>query len=170
MKTLIAAAVFAGATVLAAAPAFAESTFSVGYDQAKEKTRTVEADVGVLRGTIGYKINPYFGVEAEAGFGVKDEKTLGLTIGVDHELAGYVVGSVPLSDAFKIDGRVGFGQTRSSIKTATNSYHETIATTNYGVGAQYMFSGPNGVRLDYTKHEGSRFDSDDWAVSYVRNF
>lgn len=170
MKKLLPALLLATTAVLVAAPAFADATFSVGYDHAAEKIRGVKADIGVLGGAIGYKITPNFGVQAEAAVGVNDDKTLGLTVGVDHSVAGYVVGYLPLTDAFSVDGRVGFGQTKTSIKTSTKDYHETTATTNYGVGAQYMFSGPNGVRVDYTKHDGSRFTSNEWAVSYVRTF
>ena len=42
----------------------------------------------------------------------------------------------------------------------------------YGGGGQYFFSGPNGVRVDYTRMQYGPTvgDSNVWSLGYVRKF
>ena len=50
----------------------------------------------------------------------------------------------------------------------------TSHSVNYGGGAQYMLTGKDGIRVDYTRRDfqekNAPKDDDTWTVSYVRKF
>jgi outer membrane immunogenic protein len=172
MKTAIAAAALAAASLvaLAAAPASAQDNLpyygSLGYSQTDSNT----GNLGAVTGRLGWKSSTFIGVEGEASFGVDDTLVSpGVTAEIDNQFAGYVTGTWSPDPAFDIIGRVGYGTTR--IKTTVGSVNED--SVNYGVGAQWNFAGPNALRVDWTRfdfRDSTAGEADTWTASYVRKF
>ncbi len=167
------------ALTLVAAPAMAQSlsapqvTGSVGYTVLDGDN----ANLGAVTGRLTAKVTPYFGVEGEASFGVKDDDVSfgGVTGDISHEYdaAAYVVGTLPISPNFELFGRVGYGTTSIKAEVAGFTATEDGESVNYGVGANYFFDNQNGVRADLTRRDftddnGGELDT--YAVSYVRRF
>ena len=82
----------------------------VGYPQFDSE----DADVGAVSGRLGYRFHPNFGVEGEAGFGVKDDEIGPVTVELDHTVAGYGIGFLPLTERADLFARVGYHSTEIS--------------------------------------------------------
>jgi len=149
-----------------------------------------DTDITMITGRIGYRINDYFAIEGEAGFGFGGDEfsqpvpvdVLGTVLNVDTNIAldvkNYYVGFgrviYPVSDQIDIFARVGYGQATAEADitanlagiSATGSVEEKADDIAYGVGAQYDFSLNDGIRADYTRLE----DTDIISISYARRF
>jgi outer membrane immunogenic protein len=145
---------------------------SIGYAGAQSDG----VDLGAIQGRLGARFGRYFGLEGELSGGVKSDSVTNSGITTDVKLrnqeAAYVVGFLPLTPKFDLIGRVGYGGTSLRLKTLGVSSTDTEESWNFGAGAQYVFDGKNGVRLDYTRHdfEHGPATADVWSVGYVRNF
>lgn len=182
MKIIIAAA--SVAAIAALAPAFAQAQpmdstalsnvyGTIGYAGA----RSEGADVGVVQGRLGYRVNNWFGVEGELAGGVKSDHTdvggVSVRSKIQHQEAIYGVAFLPLNEKFDVLGRVGYGNTRVKYSALGVSDHDNLGSWNYGVGAQYHIDGVNGIRADYTRQEFTGHDNghaDVWSVAYARRF
>lgn len=175
MKTLlVSTAAFAA---LLAAPAMAQSVSpeyygTLGYSQLDAS----DGDLGAVTGRLGAKFNPYFGVEGEASFGVRDEtvNVAGVDVDLEHEydLAAYAVGTLPINPNFDIFARIGYGTTEVKASAAGFSASEDGESVNYGAGANYYFDGQNGVRADWTRRDfrDNGGEADVYSLNYVRRF
>jgi opacity protein-like surface antigen len=133
-------------------------------------------DLGIVQGRLGYRFNNYLGVEGEAATGIKsDTDTIGgvdVTTKLRHEFAAYGVGFLPIGPNTDLLARVGYGTTRIKASALGVSDSGSEESWNFGVGAQHLFDGLNGVRVDYTRQE---FNHDAghanvWTVGYARKF
>lgn len=168
---LIAAAVSA-----LGAPAMAQSVSptyygTLGYTQLDHG----DGDLGAITGRLGARLNPYFGVEGEASFGVRDDDftVAGVPVKVEHnyDVAAYAVGTLPVTPNFELFGRVGYGTTEIEAKAAGVSARGDGESWNYGVGANYFFDGQNGVRGDWTRRDfRDGGEADVYSLNYVRRF
>ena len=201
MKFLLGAA--AAAAICAAAPAaFAQdATATTATDTGVygnlgwSHVTTNGASTEGIQGRLGYRFMPFLGVEGEIRGGLSTGHTTAdytsgtppVTTSVNTDVkqklagAGYVVGFVPLmSNRFDLIGRVGYGASRYGVAAAGVSGNATEHGIRYGVGAQYLFDGANGIRVDWTREHMSNFDvpagldvrnhADVWGVSFVRKF
>jgi outer membrane immunogenic protein len=175
MKALIAAA--SAAALFSALPAIAQAQEtpsqtglygSLGYSNQNDD----HLNLGAIQGRLGYRINPYVGVEGELAGGVKGDKVdiggIDTKVDLQHEAAIYGVGFLPVTPNLDLLARVGYGTTK--VKGVATDDGESW---NYGAGAQYRFNDANGVRLDYTRQEfqGSGSGAANvWALAYVRHF
>ena len=164
MKSLMITAA-AAALTMAAVPAVSQAQEvygTVGY-------ANVDADgptLGAIQGRLGYKFNPYVGVEGEAAFGVSGDTTSGVDVDLKHEVGAYVVGFMPVSPKADLFARVGYSST--SFDTSVGDVDgDGVA---YGFGGQYHFTDKDGVRLDWTRHDYDAGNADVWAVAYTRKF
>lgn len=173
-RTLIFAA---GALSLLAAPAMAQTVSSpqvygtIGYSQLDAD----DGDLGAVTGRIGAKLHRYVGVEGEASFGVNDDDVEigipGATVEHNYDVAGYVVGFLPINDNFELFGRVGYGTTELNVSAVGVDTDVSLDGVAYGVGANYFIDGKNGVRGDWTRRDfGDDGEADVWSLSYVRRF
>lgn len=179
MKPLIATAAvaaIAAAVVPAAASAQTATTGaygSVGYSAANQEG----VDLGAIQGRLGYRINPYFGVEGELSGGVKKDSAnvagVPVNVKLERQEAIYGVGFLPVAPNADLYARVGYGNT--SLKASGPGGASAAAdgnSWNYGVGGQYFLDDKNGVRADYTrfdfKDDGG--EADVWSIGYVRKF
>ena len=179
MKTsmFVAGAAVLSAAVLAALPAAAQTApafyGNVGYTAVDSSDDVV---LGAITGRFGAKLVPNFGLEAEAGFGVKDDSVnvggVNVETELKHSVGVYAVGFLPINEQFELLARVGYATTKIEASAGGFSADDSEESWNYGVGAQYNFDAVNGVRADYTRYEfdNDGGEADTWAVSYVRKF
>ncbi len=167
----------AAAVALMAVPAAAQSVSdpswygSVGV--ANVGAEDTDVDLNTVTGRLGARLNPYFGLEGEASFGIGDEEVApGVDAQLNYDAAAYAVGYFPVSNNFELLGRVGYGTTEIEVSGGGLTASEDGESLNYGVGAQYFFDGANGVRGDWTRRdfEDDAGEADVWSVSYVRRF
>jgi hypothetical protein len=173
----------ASVLALAAAPAFAQSGFggpvglygNLGYSHLNPNG----ADLNTLGGRVGARWG-YLGIEGEAAFGVGSDDISTTTsagpvpgsVSLAHSFAGYAVGFLPITPRFDILARIGYGNTHFNEKFP--GVKDTISkdSVNYGAGAQYFFTGHDGIRAEYTRNDyrDNFGHADVWGVSYVRKF
>jgi hypothetical protein len=150
---------------------------SLGY--AKKEDSNLEA--GQVR--LGARFSPYLGVEGEFALGTEPNTItfpsvppLVLKNQLRHELAVYGVGFYPVTPNFDVLARVGYGNTwlrRTFATPPVVSVNKFDADSlNLGVGAQYLFDGKNGVRIDYLRQNYGKGlkDENGWAVAFTRRF
>ncbi len=164
MKSLMITAAAAALTMVAV-PAVSqaqEAYGTIGYANVDANGPTL----GAIQGRLGYKFNPYVGVEGEAAFGVSGDTTSGVDVDLKHEVGAFVVGFVPVSPKADLFARVGYSS--SSFDTSLGDVDgDGVA---YGVGGQYHFTDKDGVRLDWTRHDYDAGNADVWALAYTRKF
>jgi len=170
MKSLFVAAALAAAAVSASAAA-ADFYGNAGYTFIDGQG----VNLGAVGGKLGWRVNPYLGVEGEAAFGVADDTVnVGVPVKVqlDHAVAAYAVGFYPVNPKFDLFARVGYGNVKIKAKAAGVSGAGDQDGWNAGVGGQYFFTANDGVRVEYTKwgFDDNGVDSDTWSASYVRKF
>jgi outer membrane immunogenic protein len=186
MKSLIiTAAVLASAAI--AAPAFAQDRagptiaspqayMNMGYTG----TNPNGHGIGEVTGRFGLRLGRFWGAEGELGTGVSGDayrNSAGVPSKLSQgpEAAIYGVGYLPLmGDKLDLIGRVGYGTELYKLESGGVTRINTSHSVNYGAGAQYMLTGKDGVRVDYTRRDfqesNAPKDDDTWTVSYVRKF
>lgn len=164
----------AAITLFAAAPALAQSgpTWygSAGYSNLSADGTDV--DLGAVTGRLGAKLHPNFGLEGEGSVGVNDDQIGAIDVELEHDLAAYAVGYLPLNPNLELFARVGYGTTSIEASSGALAVTEDGESVNYGVGANYFFDGVNGVRADWTRRDFRDDDgeADVWSLGYVRRF
>jgi opacity protein-like surface antigen len=134
------------------------------------------ADVTAIQGRLGYRFMPYLGVEGELATGIKSDTDTIAGVRVNQKLkseaAAYAVGFLPISPNTDILARIGYGTTKVRAKALGVSDSDSLDSVNYGVGAQHLFDGLNGVRADYTYQDFTHGQghANVWTVGYVRKF
>lgn len=124
------------------------------------------ANLGAIQGRLGYKFNPYVGVEGEAAFGVADDTTSGVDVKLKSEFGAFVVGYAPVTPKIDLFARAGY--TSASFDTSLGDVDGDGGA--WGVGAQYHVTDKDGIRLDWTRHDYDGADADVWSLSYSRKF
>lgn len=161
MKTLMIAASAALLSV-AALPAVSQAQEFYGTLGYGAVDLDGAADLGGIQGRLGYKFNPYVGVEGEVAFGIKDDSDIELK----HEVGAFAVGYLPVTPQADLFARVGY--TGTTIDTPLGE--ADADGWAYGVGGQYFFTDKDGVRVDWTRHDYDGGDADVLAVAYTRKF
>ena len=202
MKFLLATAAAAALCLAAAPAAFAQSDNdntsidglygNLGWSHVTTNGASTEG----IQGRVGYRFMPYLGVEGELRGGLSTGHTTvdytsgsppvttAIGAGIKQTLAGagYVVGFLPvMPHRLDLLARVGYGWshydvTPSGLATTGANEHGI----RYGAGAQYLFDGANGLRVDWTREHMSNFTvptgldvnnhADVWSVSFVHKF
>ena len=137
----------------------------------------VDSDAGDLgavtaRGT--YFFSQYFGAEAEASVGVKEEDNsplFGFSTELDHSVAGFGVVRAPLSDRVELFGRIGYQSSEISADVPGGGNNSIdIDGLAYGVGGKFFVTDRLGVRLDASRYEGDDYESDVFSIGGVFRF
>lgn len=153
------------------------------------------AKIVMINGRFGYRINKYFAVEGDAGFGIGGDsfqRTVPVTadlvgtinvdadadLDVDSYFGAFARGILPVNDQFDIFVRGGYGTAKakaSAVGTtsllpgfAINAEDsQTADGFAYGIGAEYHINERHGIRADF-----SAIGSDATFVSlaYAVNF
>lgn len=133
-------------------------------------------DTGAISGRLGARFGRYFGVEGEAGFGVKSDKNTVAGVqtrsSLKHDFAAYGVGFLPVTPRLDLFARAGYGTTKFGVTTAGTEVSNSRSSWNYGGGAQYFLTANDGLRADYTRESFVHGPGHDnvWGLSYVRKF
>ena len=181
---------------LVASPAFADeesglyanigvAQLSADLDLSDIAVQGMSADLGqetanitMINGRLGYRVNKFIAIEGEAGFGLGGDSfqrvvpitipgtgTLDINADLDIDVKNYFVGFargiVPVSDNFDIFVRAGYGTAKAEASgTASiiglpgfsSSASETQSTSDfaYGVGAEYHINETHGIRADFS--------------------
>lgn len=169
MKSALFAAA-AAATLLVSAPALAQDVSSpevygsLGYSI--YDTDIGGADLGAVQGRLGARFHRNFGIEGEAAFGVDDDTIGGVDVGLNHSLAIYGVGFLPVSENLDLIARAGVGTT--DVEVGGVDFDDE--SFNWGAGAQWNFDEHNSLRGDWTRIDSDSAEADVWSLSYVRRF
>ncbi len=128
-----------------------------------------DVDLNALNVRLGADLTEFFGIEGEGMIGIGDDTIAGVKVKLNYGLAGFVRARAPLGDGFSVHARAGYGWFESEASFGGLTVSDDESGFGYGVGAEWMFAGPNGLRFDYT-----RFNLDDdvntWTLTYVRRF
>lgn len=147
----------------------------VGYTFLKAKAEGESANLGALRGILGYDFHPNVAFEGMLAFGVKDHTESvvesGLAVNLKLELQNsygiYVKPKFNATNELELFGRLGWA--RSKIKATASalgvsaSESESDSDFSYGVGLKYNFNPRMSAGLDYMRY----FDKDGLTVDGV---
>ncbi|MBY6019574.1 porin family protein [Ferrimonas balearica] len=101
----------------------------------------------------GYQFNPYLALEGRIGVGVTDDDLTiwdeTVSVEVDHYYAGYLVGTLPLTDWVSVYGLLGYAETKISASSGGNSADESDNDLSYGLGLKMNASENAGFTLEY---------------------
>lgn len=151
---------------------------------------TPSPDITMLTGRLGYRLNKYFAVEGEAGFGLGGDDfseslpidVLGNLVNVEADIGldvqdyyiGFVRGILPVSDQFEVFIRGGYGTASADADvtatvsglTASGSASDSVSGFAYGLGGQFNLTKKDGIRLDYAQFDETNIVS----LTYSRQF
>ena len=151
---------------------------------------TEDVDVTFLNGRLGYRVNDFFAIEGEIGFGLGGDEfdrvvpidVLGTPVNVDANISGdvdnyyiaFARGILPIADQFDIFARIGYGEATGEASvvgmvaglTGAGSVSDNISGVAYGVGGQYNLTANDGIRADYIRLD----DTDIISLAYSRRF
>ena len=196
LATAAAAALSIGAPALAFAQDATQTETGAYANLGWSHATTNGANTEGIQGRLGYRFMPFLGVEGELRGGLSTghattnytSGTPPVTTSINTDVkqtlagAGYVVGFLPVvPNRFDVLARVGYGWSRYNLTpTGLSSVHADEHGIRYGVGAQYLFDGANGVRVDWTREHMSNFTvpagldvsnhANVWGVSFVHKF
>lgn len=167
------AALLGGAAAQAQALAGVTFTGEAGYSQVMLDDADVDLGVITLRG--GAQLNEYFGVEAEAHFGVNDDQVDvgGTTADVEVNTAFglFAVGSLPVAEGVQLFGRVGYFTAEVEASAGGASADDSEDGVAFGAGVKwYPQDGAWGVRGEYTRVEFDDDSADIIGISGVYRF
>jgi outer membrane immunogenic protein len=167
---IAASTLFAGASHADTQTAAGKFYGNVGYNSVSFEIPDLDTDVtlGTLSGRIGYDLTPNFAVEGEGGFGVVGEKIFGVDVKPTGNLGVFAVAKAPIAKNFELLGRIGYINTWIEVSAAGQSEKVDGSNFAYGVGAQYLFDGVNGIRGDVTRLNEDEVNA--YTISYVRKF
>jgi hypothetical protein len=163
IKTMLLAALAAGGS----AAAQAETGFYAGAGYTHFDGDDVA--LGGLTGRLGVRLHPNFAIEGEASFGVNDDEVGPLKVELDHAVAAYGVGVLPVSPTIDLFARAGFASLEAdgAFGVARQADGDGFA---FGVGGQIMLTDRFGVRGDYTRIDGDEVEQNAFGVSGVVRF
>lgn len=117
-----------------------------------------DGDLTAITGRGGVFFNDYFGVEVEGSFGVDSVDEMGVSLELDNQMAGFVVGRYPIEN-FELLGRLGYGTAEYQGSVAgLGSASVDIDGYILGVGGQYFFTNNFGLRGEISTFESSDDD------------
>ena len=134
---------------LLATAAQAQSLYGeVGYTGLDYKEPGLKASPGMVRGVVGFEFTPQLALEGIVGLGARSDTSSGTTLKLDNTLGVFGKAQVPVTDAFKLYGRVGVARTSLKFNGASDS----STGLAWGAGASYDLSKTTYLNVDYTRY------------------
>jgi hypothetical protein len=163
-----------GAATIGLAPAASAQLYGgVGYSVFTAETGAGDANLGTVMGRLGYKTNPFFGVEGEMAIGVQDESFMVLgtpvEVGIDNEVGGFLVGFVPVPLLGDLFVRGGYASISVDASGGGMNFTEDGSGLAYGGGLQFNVAFLK-LRAEYTRYEPDDGELDSWGVSGIIQF
>ncbi|MEQ8405861.1 MAG: outer membrane beta-barrel protein [Oceanicaulis sp.] len=176
MRTILLASIAAVAVTSAASAQATEQSFHLGLGYTALDGEG--ATLGAITARGGVDFSRYWGVEADLHVGVVDESVdagppVGeVDISADFGAAAFVVGRLPVGEdsMSNLFVRAGYGTITVEGSAMGVTVAEDVDGFALGVGGEFYFGGPNGVRLDYTRFEGDDEALDSYGIAYIRRF
>lgn len=136
-----------------ASSAMAEGMYAgIGYnslDLTSSSAPGFVANVDMLSGVLGYRLNSHWAVEGRLGVGVNDDSFNASRLELDSYLGANVLGQLPLNRAWSLYGTLGYGFAEFSGRNAAGlGFNDDGGSVNYGLGVQFS-TGPYSVRAGY---------------------
>ena len=174
-RTLLAAVVGLGAATTLAPAASAQVYAGVGYTAFQLDVDGEDVNVGAVLGRVGYKSNPFFGLEGEFAIGVQDDDfdILGqeVSVGLDSEYGVFAVGWLPIPLVGDLFGRVGYADISIEADAAGfGSVSEDGSGLAYGAGFQFSQLPFTQLRVEYTRYEPDEGEINSFGVSALLQF
>lgn len=172
-KLLFAAAVSAAAVAAGAPAASAQIYGGVGYTVFKvEQPSTDDGYVGGALGRLGYKFNPFFGIEGEAAIGLVDGSVeispgIDADVGLDKEYGVFATAWLPIPLVMDVFGRVGYADLTIESDVPNGDFDGSGLA--YGAGVQFAFLIAR-VRAEYTRYEAGDDSLDSLGASVLLQF
>lgn len=131
-----------------------------------------KADVDMLSGVLGYRLNPNLALEGRLGVGVNDESFGLARAELDSYIGANVVGTLPLTpNGWALYGTVGYGFADFSGRNAAGlGFRDDDGSVNYGAGVQYA-TGPYTFRAGYENlYDKGSSEADGFAITATYAF
>lgn len=130
----------------------------VGYTLVKISADGYSVTPKVLRGVVGYEVNPNLAIEGMVGLGVGDDSTtlagVKLVGEVDHMIGLYLKPKMAVSPDLELFARAGF--VRSKVTASAPAYgvsaSESQSDLSYGVGMSYSINKTTALNVDYMSY------------------
>ena len=151
MKKLLALSAIA---LVTGSSAYAEG-FYFGTGVAKVDAKELSYKYGSTNflAMIGYEINPYLSIEAEASLALSKDKVAVsgsvVELGMEH-FATFAKFSLPTSGSIKPYARLGMSKGEASVTVGSVTLSANDTSFSYGLGAEYILNDNSGIRFDYS--------------------
>jgi opacity protein-like surface antigen len=138
--------------------------------------KSIEFDAYSVEARLGYQINEFLAVEGEGAVGVISDDTNGVDVKEDFALGAFVRAGVPVSEQFKLFGRVGYSFSQYGVSGGGISLSEDFDGFAFGGGAEFSLNDASAIRADYTavdfgdKNGVNVGTADTFSLAYVRKF
>ncbi len=113
----------------------------------------LSTDPAVLRGIVGYEINPNMAVEGMIGLSARDGEDTdfgpAIKAKVDRLVGVYVKPKVKINDALELYGRLGFVSYKVKASAMGFSEIDSGSDLSFGVGASYNITPNLSVNVDF---------------------
>ena len=174
MKRVLAVAAGLAAAAVIAPAASAQVYAGVGGTVFQSDVDGVDVNLGALMGRVGFKTNPFFGVEGEFSVGVQDDDfdVLGqqVSVGLDSEYGAFAVGWLPIPLVGDLFGRVGYADLQVEASALGVTASDGGSGLAYGGGFQFSNIPFTKLRLEYTRYEPDDGEFDSVSVSALLQF
>lgn len=141
----------------------------VGYTALSLKDSGVDADLGVVRGIVGWNLHPNLALEVMLGTGVKDDKFQGVTLKLNRTYGVYLKPKYDFGNGFEVFARVGYADSKLKLSYQGASASTSDNDVSYGVGASYNFNNNMYGSLDYLSYydkDGSKANGPTLSFGY----
>lgn len=173
-----------------AAPAFAaDDGFYAGVTLGRSSTGNIAANTAMTKSTntvagilAGYQFTKNWGAEAFYTGSGKFSATTGAVklTGKSDTWGVNAVGTLPLSDAFSLYGKLGVASTKTTVSSVplSNAAGASRSTATIGLGAIYNVTPAIGMRFGWDRYGASvvaapvtnKFNTDVWSLGAVFKF
>lgn len=174
MKRVLSLAAGLAAAAIIAPAASAQVYGGVGYSTFTADAGGEDATVGGVMGRLGFKSNPFFGVEGEVAIGIQEDNfdVLGTQVDVslENSYGVYAVGWLPIPLVGDVFGRVGYADLSIEASALGTSISDSGSGLAYGGGVQLSSIPFTKLRLEYTRYEADDSEIDSFGISALLQF
>lgn len=124
----------------------------------------LDSDLGTLSGKVGANITPFFGVEARAGFGVKDDSITSSTdLSANAFYGGYATLSLANESPATPYAILGFTRYELELESPLGTSRDDDSDLSYGLGVNLAITEALSGNLEYMRY----FDKDDVTIDGI---
>ncbi len=174
MKRVLSVAAGLAAAAIIAPAASAQVYGGVGYSTFTADAGGEDATVGGVMGRLGFKSNPFFGVEGEVAIGIQEDNfdVLGTQVDVslENSYGVYAVGWLPIPLVGDVFARVGYADLSIEASALGTSISDSGSGLAYGAGIQLSSIPFTKLRLEYTRYQPDEAEVDSFGISALLQF